>query len=531
MKRSSASSYLGCLAVALFVFLLHLPQTRDSILFDDAADYMRAAQAPIVSTWLNTNSVTPLELFHRRKSDPEFSHHPWFSLYLAGDNAALRHFHTPVTAYILHIVREFSSTDRCARELWSVAGAFLCGLLFFILAESSVPLVLAALIALYAGVQTTLIEVSVDPTPHAWFLLFALGFLYLLARYFASHRVRDLYLSAVVLAFAVATLEFSLELIFTVPLALVILWFTRRDSLPPRSVAFKSALKAFAIFLASTFVIWPGGWLRGGYLECYGILGASVLTRNKGYQAKHLANHVLFKASAGHASVWILVAAALAAGLWLLFTKRLSIPSIVFASCAIFALGLGIADHFVLSTFFFEFALILVATAGLILGDLFGEFKSANGQSSKTRALLRPACFALVCTLLVVGSALELRPQHRAEFWDDRSWLQDVFAGVRQSVPPGATLMAINDHQAFSLYLPEYHFVFWPDYHSNPEDITPFLVSSSLLQPGAEYYGLCFQKDVIPAGAETLGAFPMRPESKADPRYSEGTSEFLWKAH
>jgi hypothetical protein len=529
LNRGSASRFLVALLIALFVFFLHLPQTRDSLLFDDAADYMRAAQAPIVSTWLNTNSVTPLEILHRRSSDPDFGKHPWFSLYLAGDNAALRHFHTPVTAYILHIVRGFFSSDQCARVLWSVAGALLCGLLYLVLAEFSVPLIVAALIALYAGVQTTLIEVSVDPTPHVWFLLFALSFLYFLARYFVSQRPRDLYLSAVVLAFAVATLEFSLELIFTVPLAVTVLWITRREALPPRSIALKSALRAFAVFLASTFVIWPGGWIRGGYLECYGILGASVLTRNKGYHTRSLANHVLFKASSGHASIWILAGLGLAAGLWMLFTKRLSIPSIVFASCAVFAFGLGVADHFILSTFFFEFALILMATAGLILGDLFRELKGANWLPSSTSTLARQACFALVCALLLVGSVFELRPAHRSEFWDDRAWLANVFAGIRQQVPAGATVMAINDHQALSLYLPQYHVVFWPDYHSQPEDITPFLVSSSLLRPGEGYYGIGIQQEVMPAGAQTLGIYPMRPESKATPEIPGGNHEFLWR--
>jgi hypothetical protein len=520
LKGRSASSFLGALAVALFVFFLHLPQTQDSILFDDAADYMRAARAPIVSTWLNTNSVTPLKHFHLRRSDPEFGQHPWFLLYIERDNAALRHFHTPVTTYILHIVREFFSTDQCARVLWSIAGALLCGFLYFILVESAVPLIVAALIAIFAGVQASFIEVSVDPTPHVWYLLFGLGFLYLFARYLASHRARDLYLAAVVLAFAVATLEFSLELMFAIPLALAILWVVRRDDLPERSVALNTALKAAAVFFASTFVIWPGGWIRGGYLECYGILSASVLQRNKGPQhTQHLASKVFGNASSGHTSVWILVAVGVAAGLWLLFRKRLSIPSVVFASCAIFAFGLGVADHFILNTFFFESAVILMAAVGLILGDLFAELRSSDGASSNVPGWVRPACIALVSILLVVGSALECSPKLRSEQWGTRAWLGGVFNGVRQLVPPGATVIAANNREAFSLYLPEYHFVFAPDYHTPPEEIIRLSNSSSVWRPGQEHYGVCIVEEYIPSGAETLGVFPA----------SKGNNEFLWR--
>lgn len=513
MKRSTTSSFLGALVIFLSIFFLHLPQTHDSILFDDAADYMRAAQAPIVATWLNTNSETPVDLVLRHRLDADFREHPWFTLYIEGDNAGLRHFHTPVSTYILHIVRGFFSTDRCTRVLWSVAGALLCGLLYFILAEFSVPLIVAALIALFAGLQASFIEVSVDPTPHAWYLLFAVGFLFLFSRYLAGHRLRDLYLAAIVLAFAVATLEFSLELIFAIPVALATLWLTRPELLPKRWVALRSSLKACVVFFATTFVIWPGGWIRGGYVECYGILGASVLQRNHGSQhTQHFATRVFSNAASGHISVWILVGAGLAAAIWLLLRRRLSIPSVVFASCGLFAFGLGIADHFILNTFFFESAVILMAAAGLILGDLFAELKGAKRQASGTRNLARLAGIALVCILLIVGSAFECSPQHRSESWGTRAWLGDVFSGIRQHVPPGATVVAANNRESLTLYLPNYHFVFSPDYHTPAETLIELSNSTSVWQPGEKHYGVCFQPGLIPDHAVTLGVYPTQKE-------------------
>jgi hypothetical protein len=522
LNRSAASRFLGALITALFVFFLHLPQTQDSILFDDAADYMRAAQAPIVSTWLNTNSATPLELMHRRKSDPDFNLHPWFTAYTEGDNAALRHFHTPISFYMLHVVRGFFSSDRCARVLWSAAGALLCGLFYFILAESSLPLFMVALLTFFVAVQASLIETSVDPTPHIWFIPFALGFLFLFSRYLTSHRPRDLYLAAVLLALAFATLEFSLELFAAIPVALVILWITRRKELPAFSSALKSTLKACAVFLVTTFVIWPGGWLRGGYVECYGILSAYVLHRNT---VAHPHPHrfpvnFLNKAWAGHASVWILVSIGILAALWLLFRKRLSIPSVVFSSCAVFAFGLGVADHFLLNTYFFESAVMLLAAVGFILGDLFSDLKKAEEAPSRMPGWGRPILIGLIACLMVVGSALECSPAHRADLWSTRAWLGDVVTGVRQIVPVGATVMTANNREAFSLYLPEYHIVYSPDYHSQPEDIQLFLSKNSLWRPGEKHYGIGIQRAAIPANAEILRVFPT---------FAQYT-ELLWRA-
>ncbi len=511
------------MVVALFVFFLHLPQTRDSVLFDDAADYMRAAQAPIVSTWLNTNSATPFELFQRRKTDPEFGRHPWFTAYTEGDNAALRHFHTPVTFYLLHIVRRFFSTDRCARVLWCVAGALVCGLFYFILTYSALPLFMVALLTFFVAVQASLIETSVDPTPHVWYILFALGFLFLLSRYLTNHRPRDLYLAAVLLALAVASLEFSLELFAAIPVSLVILWLTRRQDLPARSAAVRSALKACGVFLISTFVIWPGGWIRGGYIECYGILSAYVLHRNTvAHPHPHRFPVNFFnKAWTGHASVWILVTIGILAALWLLFRKRLSIPSVVFSSCAVFAFGLGVADHFLLNTYFFESAVMLLAAVGFILGDLFTDLKRAEGASSRTSAWGRLVLEGLICCLIVIGSALECSPEHRAELWSTRPSIAEIVASVRQLVPAGATVMTANNREAFSLYLPEYHIVFSPDYHLQPEDILHFMDTTPLWRPGEDHYGIGIQRGGIPADAEILRVF------QTSNRYHE----LLWRSH
>ena len=132
---------------------------------------------------------------------------------------------------------------------------------------------------------------------------------------------------------------------------------------------------------------------------------------------------------------------------------------------------------------------------------------------------MKPACITLLCVFLVVGSALECRPQHRSELWGNRAWLGGVFAGVRQLVPAGATVLAQNNREAFSLYLPEYHFVFAADYHTPFEEMIRLSNSSTLWSPGEQHYGVCIPRDYIPAGAETLGVFPA----------SAGDNEFLWK--
>ncbi len=459
---------IGFIAIAILVFLLHLPQTRDGLLFDDSADYMRAAQDLILSTWMDTDSASLPQLITLHQQNPEFRRHPWDFLYAAGDNSALRHFHSPLSFYAMHAVRALfepdrikpdrtnpdrtkpdrAGQDRAARRLASCVSAVTCGFLFYLLVQLGLPLAPAALLALFAGMQSRYIEVSIDPTPHGWYIFFALGFLYFFARFLISQLPRDLYVAAVTLALAFSALEFTVELLASVPLALALLWISNRGLLPRWSAVRRPLLHACGIFLVATFVIWPGGWIHGGFLVDYGELSATVLFKNKTAYGQPLSAGLIYSRLFAHNLVLLLLSVVwLLGGVWLLVRHRLSIAAALFSSYALFAFLLGVADHFNLFTYVSEFALFLIPSAGLILNDLLLEASTAP---------LRRGGFICAELLLALGCVLQW--QQRYDGWAPRSWLQATIAGIPQYVPAGQTVLVSNNREALSLYLPAYRF-------------------------------------------------------------------------
>ena len=421
---------------------------HDSILFDDSGDYMRAAQAPLAAIWLNTNSATPLELLRLRRQNAQFRRRPWDMLYAEDDNAALRHFHSPVSFYAMHIVRSLGSSDRSVRLMASCVSALTCGFIVWLLLKLAVPPALAVLLALFAGLQSRYIEVSVDPTPHGWYILFSLAFLYFFARFLIGQRPRDLYLTAGMLALAGGTLEFTVELIASIPLTLGWLWLLQRKDPPRWSTLNKLFWKAVGILLAVSFLIWPGGWIRGGYLEDYGELSATVLLKNKSAFGERLSAALIYdRVFAHNPMLLVLVLLWVAGAAWLLLRRRLPAAVVVFSSYTVFALLLGVADHFKLFTYVSEFSLFAIPASGLVLGALLRELRGSA---------LRRNATAAVSLLLLLGCWLQW--QQRTDGWAARPWLQPVFAGVAKAVPPGQMLLVNNNREAFSLYLPRYRF-------------------------------------------------------------------------
>jgi hypothetical protein len=437
-----------CVLVGLLVFFFHLPFAQNNLFFDDAADYVRASDSAFLSTWLNTNSASPIQLFHLRQ-EQSFRSHPWDYLYIANDNMALRHFHVPVSFYALHFVRDFSTSAQPERLLISSVSSLTCALIVLVLVNFSVPFPLAALLALLAGVQSRYIEVSVDPTPHAWYMLFALCFLFFFIRYLLTNRNRELYFATVAFALTFATLEFSVELIASVPLALSLIALFVKSPLPSWQAVRNPARKAVALFLLMTLLLWPGGWLRGGFFECYGVLAATVVFKNHTAFGGKLTAGVIYQTLfAGHAILLLATVFCVVGILILLLRRSLSIPTIVFASYSLVTFGLGMADHFRLSTYISEFLLFLIATAGLVFVDV--------EQAFFHRAFSRRVFLSVFALAVVVGCFSECR--HREDAMEFRPWLTPILSGIREKVPAGETLLVTDDWEALCLYLPQYRF-------------------------------------------------------------------------
>lgn len=476
------------LLVTLLVFLFHSQFAKSNFLLSDSADYRRAADAHFLQLYLNTDSASPLQLFQLRH-DPAFRSHPWDYLYFSGDNAAIRHFHTPLSFYAMHATSLVSSADASQRKLTSLVTAATCGVVVVGLFAFGLPLPVAVMLALVAGIQSRNTEVSVDPSPHSWYMLFAVLFLFAFAGYFRTHRFRTLAIAAVFLACAFATLEFSLELIASVFLAVVVLWIVDRSALGDLRTLAISFGKAVLVFLMTTFVLWPGGWIRGGYLECYGVTGSTLVFKNKAAFGEHLSVADLYgKFFAGHEGLLLLAIFALIAMVVLLARRKLSVVTIVFMSYTLVAFALGIADHFRLDTYISEALLFLLITVALLFGDILAEV--ASGRQ-------RFAIAAAVVVLALVGAQEWVRRQPLRLY---QPWLQPILVGVEANVPRGSTIL-VNDYlEAYYTYLPVY------DYEPT-ESVTDMTPRSAERTQGVKYF-LFFGAVPKASNIKLLESFP-----------------------
>jgi hypothetical protein len=457
-KRFSPTISITCaLVVALLVFLFHVPFGKSDYLLNDSADYLRAAHAPFSGTYLNTDSASPAQLFALR-NDKVFRSHPWDYLYARGDNASLRHFHSPLSFYPMHAVAVLTPHDRYQRMLSSAVTALTCGVIAYGLIAFQAPVVLAFVLALVAGVQSRYIEVSIDPSPHGWYMLFAVLFLFSFAWYMRDRRFSVLALSSIFLAFAFATLEFSLELVVSVPFALACLWIMQRRSLADLKTLILSLLKAIPVFCFATFLLWPGGWLRGGYLESYGVTGATLLLKNNAAFGERLTAQDLYhKLFATHEALLLLLIFFTLASLILLVRRKLSVATVVFCAYTVVAFGLGVADHFRLDTYISETLLFLFVSSALLLGDVF---------SNMAAGARRIAMSASVALLLVIGLQEIFAHQPIVLY---QPLIKPVLVGVAAEVPPGNSILVNDNWEAYSLYLPQYQF----EQTTSKTDLTP----------------------------------------------------------
>jgi len=441
-----AGRVVCALLVALLVFLFHAQYSKSNYLLSDSADYLRASHSPFLRTYFNTDSASPIQLFAMRH-DPAFRAHPWDYLYFHDDNAAIRHFHAPLSFYPMHIVSVFTSADSNQRIVSSLVTATTCGVLVLGLSTFGVPLAVAGMTALVAGIQSRYVEVSVAPSPHGWYMLFAVIFLFAFAGYLTTRRFRTLVIAAIFLGCAFATLEFSLELIASIPLALALQWLLDRGALGDiKGLAF-SILKAIPVFLGTMFLLWPGGWLRGGYLESYGVTGSTVLFKNKAAFGSHDAGAGLYrKFFSGHEALLLLFAFAVFSLIVLVVKRRFSIVTIVFMSYTVVAFALGIADHFRLDTYISEALLFFLISVAL----LFHDWLSAGIGGKRPIAIV-----AAVFVLVAVGTQEWMQ---RPSITLYKSWLKPVLIGVSSKVPAGATILVNDNWEAYYAYLPGYDY-------------------------------------------------------------------------
>jgi hypothetical protein len=481
-----AADVVCAILVALLIFLFHFQYSRSDYLLSDSADYVRASRSPFLETYFNTNSASVVELFKLR-NDPAFRVHPWDYLYFHSDNAAIRHFHVPFSFYPMHAIA--GAPDSSQRIVSSVVTAATCGAIVIGLAAFGVPLSVAVLTAFLAGIQSRYVEVSVDPSPHGWYMLFAVLFLFTFAAYLNTRRFRTLAISAILLACAFATLEFSLELICSIPLALAIQWMLGREDFEEQKSLFASILKAIPIFLLTTFLLWPGGWIRGGYLESYGVTGSTLVFKNKAaFGLNDTAGSIYWKFYGGHEGLLLLSAFAILAAIVLVIRRRISAVTIVFISYTAIAVALGVADHFRLDTYISEALLFLLITVALLFNDWLAI------TTRGTRKIFTGAAAAV----LVLVSIQEWVQRPSVALYEP--WLKPIVAGIGARIPPGSKIVVNENWEAYYRYLPNYD---WEPTLS-PDKLTPRIPERAI---GPRYFLLTNRAPHV-SGAVMIEKFP-----------------------
>jgi hypothetical protein len=198
-----------------------------------------------------------------------------------------------------------------------------------------------------------------------------------------------------------------------------------------------------------TFLLWPGGWLRGGYLETYGVLAATVVFKNSTAFGGKLTGAGIYNGLfSGHEALLVLTLLCFVGILALLASRRASAPMIVFASYNLVAFALGVANHFRLSTYISEFLLFFIVATGLVAADIQRAFLQG--------AFVRRMSVLALSLLLIVGCFSEWRSRESALAF--RPWLEPIFSGIREKVPTGETILVTDDWEALWLYLPQYGF-------------------------------------------------------------------------
>ena len=224
----------------------------------DSANYVRAANNGFWSQYVGTDGMSVLRFLRLRRTEGSFRQHPWGALSDAGDGAALRHFHSPVSFYLYALTQRFSDHPSANRIVTAVISSATIALLFGIALLEGVPLAVAVVGGMVLSLSPALITAGTDMTPHPLFSLAALSAIATFARYWTNRRWVWLLAWVITTAVAVATLEFATLLIATFILVIsLFFWQKRGAGVYARDL--RAVTLAIVGTIAGLFALWPAG--------------------------------------------------------------------------------------------------------------------------------------------------------------------------------------------------------------------------------------------------------------------------------
>ena len=438
------------LLVAIVGLALRWPHLNNRLFTSDAADYVRAARTPPAGIYCDSHSVS-LPTLIRLLRAPETHGHLWDYLYRRQDNAALRHFHVPVSFYVASAVHARGGEDRAQRVVASLAGALTGAIVTGGLLYLGAPSAACLLAGILTVADTRGIEVTTEVSPHTWYILFALSCLMAAA---LSLRGDSRFLGRVALvclALAIATIEFAPLLIVAFVLAAVL---GRLLSLPDAGKLLPTppfpwlgrTLVGLGMFL---FVLWPAGFFKGGYVVSYGFLNIALpLLHSTSYYGPAAPVAILRNFLGHHEALLLLCAGAVLGAAAGLLTRKIQVDSLLFGCYTLAAFLFSAGGRFLYPAYAAEVVVFLAVFAALVWRDVASSTKPA------ARRLVH-AC-ALVVFLLASGQAVW--SAWRTPPKDDP--LAAVVRDFRDQVPSTEPVLVndINDGSTYYLYLPSYTF-------------------------------------------------------------------------
>lgn len=451
------------LALALFgtALLVRKPLCTDELFVFDAADYIRAIQRGFWGQYSGSDSIPVSRFLRRFQDDAEFHRHPWGALYQENDAAALRHFHVPGGFYIPSWIDGSGGGPSAQKVGISILSALTIAMIYLILVHLGVSMWMALASALFLCFSPVSIVAGTLLSPHALFSLCAIGCMFAFCRWLETARNVWLAIFSVTFGVAVATLELSPLLFIAVLSTLVVRWWLA--SRTGQQLPLRKTLLGLAGSSLVAGLIWPGGWLRGGYLLSYGVFVFQGLFRSAIYfQQRSFTSSVYRLGQDWVVGVGLLALLAVAIyGSWLEARRERNVsdgrplPLVGFSILAalLFAQGLGNGFR---NTTYASHALFAIVMAAALAQEALRTRGRGIGRA------VGMASGALIVILTAVGAVHVWRswPQLAGpDAAEDPARVAGTIAELRKSFRPGTTFVVTEDPQAFITYARDFRFV------------------------------------------------------------------------
>jgi hypothetical protein len=431
------------IALALFAvaLLFRLPFCTADLFTYDAADYSRAIRAGVVAQYLGTDSIKLPDFLWRLRADAKFREHSWGSLYQRNDGAALRHFHVPGGFYIPALLHDGGFGPKAQRVAIALISASTVSAAFLILSAAAVPWQLAGLAGLFCCCSPVLILAGTNLSPHPLFTLFSTVAVYSFCRWMGSASARWMAMFAVCFAVSAASLELAPILLLTVLATAAYSWF-RLPRSSERKIPVRQVLVCVGIICASLTLLWPGGWLRGGYVMSYGVFVFQGLFRSAIYFHSRDLFSTVARLGNNPIAGWALIALLIAA-VWSAWRSRRDPLLPAFAIFGSLLVIQGFGNGFTNTTYASHAVLAITMASAL-------SFR-ANDSG------LRWGPVAVMAGLSLLGLFSRLDPNTQETLIESRR-IAGVIGELTRDYPSQTAFVVTQDPSSFIANAPQFRF-------------------------------------------------------------------------